>query len=213
MTGDTTDIVARIKAVLPINWFPDETPVLDSILTGLASAWSGLYALLAAVRLQARIATASGQFLDGASADFFGTNLPRRSQEADSAFRARIQQEFVRERGTRAAIVSVLTDLTGRTPSLFEPARIADTGAYATPSFAYGTVGAWGSFGLPFQVFVIARRPQGAAIANIAGYGTPGPLARASMSMISGQITDADIYAAIASVAPTASTAWTSIIN
>ena len=70
MIGDTTDISARIKAVLPTRWFPDETPVLDSVLAGLASAWSSLYGLLATVRLQSRIATASDQFLDGASADF-----------------------------------------------------------------------------------------------------------------------------------------------
>jgi hypothetical protein len=213
MTGDTTDITARIKAVLPTGWFPDETPILDSVLTGLASAWASLYALLATVRLQSRIATASDQFLDGASIDFFGANLPRRSQEPDAAFRTRIQQELVRDHGTRAAVVSMLTDLTGRAPTLFEPARITDTGAYATPGFAYGAAGAWGSLDLPFQVFVVARRAQGAAIANIAGYGTPGPLARASLSLVSGQVTDADIYAAIASVMPTASTAWTSITN
>ncbi len=213
MTGDTPDIIARIKTVLPTRWFPDETPVLDSVLAGLANAWSGLYSLLGMVRLQSRIATAADQFLDGASADFFGSRLPRRSQEPDAAFRARIQKEMVRDRATRAAVVSVLTDLTGRAPTLFEPARIADTGAYATPSFAYSAAGAWGSFSLPFQVFVTARRAQGTAIANIAGYGTGGPLARASLSMVSGQVTDADIYAAIASVMPTASIAWTSITN
>ncbi len=213
MTGDIPDIVARIKTVLPTRWFPDETPVLDSVLAGLANAWSGLYSLLGMVRQQSRIATASDQFLDGASTDFFGSALPRRSQEPDSEFRVRIQKEMVRDRATRAAVTSVLTDLTGRAPVLFEPARIADTGAYATPSFAYGAAGAWGSFNLPFQVFVTARRPQGAAIANIAGYGTPGPIARANLSMVSGQVTDADIYAAIASVMPTASTAWTSITN
>ena len=213
MIGDTTDISARIKAVLPTRWFPDETPVLDSVLAGLASAWSSLYGLLATVRLQSRIATASDQFLDGASADFFGAALPRRSNEPDSSFRPRIQQELVRDRATRAAVVSVLTDLTGRAPTLFEPARITDTGAYATPNFAYCAAGAWGSLEHPFQVFVTARRAQGAAIADIAGYGTPGPLARASLSLVSGQVTDADIYAAIASVMPTASTAWTSITN
>ncbi len=213
MIGDTPDITARLKTVLPTRWFPDETPILDSVLTGLAAAWSSVYALLATVRLQSRIATASDQFLDGASGDFFGTRLPRRSQEQDPAFRIRIQQELARDRATRAALSAVLTDLTGRTPTIFEPARITDTGAYATPGFAYGAAGAWGSLELPFQVFVTARRPQGAAIANVAGYGTPGPPARASMSLVSGQVTDSDIYAAIASVMPTASTAWTSIIN
>ena len=213
MTGDTPDFVSRLKANLPTRWFPDATPVLDAVLTGLATAWSSLYALLADVRLQSRIATATGSFLDGASADFFAARLPRRTAEPDGAFRVRIMRALAREHATRAALASMLRDLTGRTPTIFEPARIADTGAYATPAMGYGVAGAWGSLALPFQVFVTVRRPQGSGIASIAGYGTPGPLARASLAQISGQVTDRDIYAAIASVMPTATTAWTHITN
>jgi hypothetical protein len=213
MTGDQSDFVTRLKAVLPTQWFPDETPVLDTVLAGLATAWASLYALLAAVGLQSRIATATGMFLDGASADFFGGGLPRRTGELDDPFRQRIQQELVREHATRAAVVSVVTDLTGWAPTIFEPARVSDTGGYTTPAFAYGAAGAWGSLNLPFQVFVTARRAQGAGIANVAGYGTAGPLARASLASATGQVTDADIYAAIASVMPTATQAWTRITN
>ena len=213
MTGDPPDIVARIKAVLPTRWFPDQTPVLDTLLTGLATGWSSLYALLAFVRLQSRIATASGAFLDGASADYFANRLPRRSAEPDTAFRVRIQQQLRREHATRAALVSVVTDLTGHAPQIFEAGRVSDTGAYNTNGFAYGAAGAWGSLALPFQVFVTARRAQGAGIASIAGYGTAGPLARASLAAAGGQVTDADIYAAIASVMPTATRAWTRITN
>jgi hypothetical protein len=213
MVGDPPDIISRIKAVLPARWFPDTTPVLDTVLTGLATAWSALYALLAAVQLQSRIATATGQFLDGASADFFGTRLPRRMAEPDASFRIRIHQELARDHATRAAIAAIVTDLTGNEPVIFEPSRTTDTGAYGAPAFAYGTAGAWGSLLLPFQVFVTATRAQGVGIANIAGYGTPGPLARASLATASGQVTDPDIYAAIASVMPTAARAWTRIIN
>ncbi len=213
MIGDQLDIITRLKAVLPTRWFPDETPVLDTVLAGLATAWTSLYALLAAVQLQSRIATATGMFLDSASADFFGSRLARRTSEPDPQFRQRIQQELVREHATRAAIASIVTDLTGRAPTIFEPARVSDTGGYATPAFAYGAAGAWGSLNLPFQVFVTARRAQGTGIANLAGYGTPGPLARASLASATGQVTDADIYAAIASVLPTATQAWTCITN
>ena len=213
MTGDTPDFVSRLKATLPTRWFPDATPVLDAILTGLAAAWSGLYSLLSIVRLQSRIATANGSFLDGASYDFFAARLPRRLTEPDDAFRLRITQALTREHATRAALATVLQDLTGHAPSIFEPSRIADTGAYATPAMGYGVAGAWGSLDLPFQVFVIARRRQGSGIASIAGYGTGGPLARTSLAQVSGQVTDPDIYAAIASVMPTAATAWTYITN
>ncbi len=213
MTGDPPDIVARLKAVLPTRWFPDETPVLDTVLTGLATGWSSLYALLAVVRLQSRIATATDQFLDGASADFFGARLPRRNTEADDAFRLRIKQQLAREHATRAAVVDVVTDLTGTPPVIFEAGRVSDTGGYGANGFAYGSAGAWGSLNLPFQVFVTAKRAQGVGIANIAGYGTAGPLARASLAAAAGQVTDADIYAAIASVMPTATRAWTRITN
>lgn len=213
MTGDIPDIVSRLKSALPTRWFPDTTPVLDATLTGMATAWTALFSLLATVRLQARIATATGAFLDGASTDFFGVRLPRRAAELDDAFRIRIQHALSREHATRAALVSVLQELTGRTPAVFEPARVIDTGGYSTGAFGYGTAGGWGSLALPFQVFVTAHRPQGAGIANVAGYGTAGPLVRAGIADISGQVTDPDIYAAIASVMPTAATAWTRITN
>ncbi len=213
MTGDPPDILSRLKGVLPTRWFPDTTPVLDAVLSGFAVTWSSLYDLLAAVRQQSRVATATGSFLDMTSRDFFSTRLSRRPAEADTLFRARILQALRREHATRAALSTVLQDLTGRAPVVFEPSRPADTGAYATGSLGYGAAGAWGSLDLPFQVFITARRSQHSGIAEIAGYGTPGPLVRATLAEIGGQATDADIYAAIASVMPTAATAWTCITN
>ena len=47
----------------------------------------------------------------------------------------------MRERNTRNAVISVLTDLTGRTPLVFEPSRPADTGGYGIGT-GYGVVGA-----------------------------------------------------------------------
>ena len=213
MTGDADNFIARLKLALPTRWFPDTTPILDAVLAGLAAAWSALYSLIVAVRQESRIATMSGMFLDITSGDFFGANLPRRTTELDDAFRSRIEQALVREHATRAALTSALEELTGNTPGIFEADRVADTGAYGCPTLGYGMAGAWGSLALPFQVFVIARRAQAAGIANIAGYGTGGPLARASLSQISGQVTDADIAASVVSVLPTASTAWLRITN
>ncbi len=213
MTGDPSDILSRLKIALPTRWFPDATPVLDAVLSGFAAAWSSLYGLLAMVRQQSRVSTATGSFLDMASSDFFAARLPRRPTETDALFRPRILQALSREHATRNALTAIAKDLTGYTPVIFEPSRPADTGAYSTGSLGYGVAGAWGSLNLPFQVFVTVRRSQPSGIADIAGYGTAGPLARASLAEIGGQATDADIYAAIASVMPTAATAWTCITN
>ena len=114
---------------------------------------------------------------------------------------------------TRSALASVVLDLTGREPVIFEAARITDTGAYNGPALAYNTAGAWGSLNLPFQVFVTVKRQPTEGISTIAGYGTAGPLARANLTLSTGQVTDADIYAAVASIMPTAGVAWTAITN
>ena len=213
MTGDVPDMLSRIKAALPTRWFPDASPVLDAVLCGPAVAWSTLHTLLAFVRSQSRLATATGGFLDGFAADFFGGRLGRRSTETDDQYRPRVAAALLREHATRASLEAVLTDLTGRSPGIFEPARSADTGAYSGPALGYGVAGAWGNLSMPFQVFVSAFRPPPAGITNVAGYGTGGPLARASLAETGGQVSDSDIYAAISSVMPTASIAWTRITN
>ena len=211
MTGDLSDMVARLKAALPGRWFADTTPILDTLLTGLADAASRLYGLLATARLQTRIATATGGFLDLAAADYFGIRLRRHLQEGDAPYRARIARALTRTHGTRAALVAAITDLTGTVPAIFEPARPSDTGAYATGALAWNTAGGWGSLSLPFQSFVSVTRPHGAGIATLAGYGTGGPAAYADLSMMTGQVTDADIYAAVADTIPVATVAWTRI--
>jgi hypothetical protein len=190
MTGDQTDMLARLKTVLPQRWFPDTTTILDGVLTGLANVWASLYSLLAGVRLQTRIATATDGFLDMASGDFFGSALPRLSGETDAAFRIRIDKEMIRDRATRPAVIAALTDLTGRTPAVFEYARPADTGSYNL-ALGYNTGGGWGSLNLPFQAQVTAYRPISPPVA----------------------IPDSDIQAAILAVLPAATTAWLSIRN
>lgn len=223
MIGDQQDVVARLKAVLPAGWFPDSTPVLDALLQGMASGWSWAYGILGYVRSQARIGTATDVWLDVVAQDFFGSRLARKGQ-SDSPFRDRIRREVMRERGTRAAIASVLTDLTGRQPLIFEPARPADTGAWGrksgpTTGLAYGRVGGWGSLTLPYQSFITAYRPAGSGIANVSGWGVArggygvGVTEYGQLAMTQAQVTDADIYTAVASVMPIAAVAWTRISN
>jgi len=222
-TGSPSDILARLKAVLPANWYADTTPILDGLLAGLAAGWSGLYGLLQTVRLQTRIATATGGFLDMIAQDFFGGRLVRRIGQSDDALRGRITLELLRERGTRGSIAAVLTELTGHAPQIFEPARATDTGGYGVAgAMGYGVAGKWGSLMLPFQAFVTAYRPSSSGIAAVAGYGSTaggsgaggwgvGTIEYADLAMVQGQVTDADIYQAVADVLPVATIAWTAI--
>jgi hypothetical protein len=216
MTGDASDMLARLKSLLPLRWFPDATPVLDALLAGLSDGWAWLHSMLGYAKLQTRIATATDTFLDLVAQDCFGGALPRRLGEDDTTFRARIRRELLRDRATRAAMVAVLTDLTGRAPIIFEPARPADTGAWGI-ALGYGAAGGWGSLMLPFQSFVTAFRPLGSGVPLIAGWGSPaggygaGAAAYASIAMVQSQVSDAEINAAIARTTPVAATAWTRI--
>jgi hypothetical protein len=218
MTGDTNDMLSRLRTVLPSRWFADKAPILDGLLIGPAFIWSVLYNGILYAKRQTRLGTASDSFLDTISSDYLGALLPRRNTEPDSSFRMRIQRELMRERNTRQAVISVLSDLTGRTPLVFEPARPADTGAYNGP-LGYGQAGGWGSLMLPFQCFVTAYRAGGGGITNISGYGQSagaygvGAIQYASLSMLTGEITDTDITNAVTRVMPVSAIAWIRISN
>jgi hypothetical protein len=221
-TGDKNDFLNRLQSYLPRGWFGDltQTPVLNGLLSGLASVFASMYALLMYFRLQARIATATDGWLDIISADFLGSTLPRRTNESDTSFRNRIVVNIFRQRTTRAAVIRVLTDLTGRAPTIVEPQRPSDTGAYRIPTSGYGVAGAYGSLLLAYQAFVTAYRPIGTGIPYVAGYGSsPSGYSVASrgeyadLSMVQTAVSDADIYAAIASVLPVATIAWSRISN
>jgi len=218
MIGDTNDMLARLKLVLPARWFGDTTPILDALLTGLASAWSGLYALVSYVQAQSRIATASGIFLDIASQDYLGGSLPRRVGEADTAYGARLRSNLLQPRATRASLVQAVTNLTGRAPAVFEPMNATDTGGYNV-NLGYNTAGGYGSMNLPYQFFVHAYRPNNTPISNAGGYNDgPGgynhaPMFYADTTEFAGTVSDAEIYATVAAVLPTSSIAWTQISN
>jgi hypothetical protein len=224
MTGDQQDMLSRLKQVLPLQWFPDNTPVLDTLLNGIAWAWAWVYQLLQYVITQARISTAESTWLDLIAVDYFGSRLGRRVGEDDTAYRLRIKDELIRERCTRQAVISSLADLTGEPPIIFEPANPPDTGGYSSigamgSGLAYGVAGGWGSLELPFQFFVTAFRPAGMGIGSVSGWGCSGggygqgSLEYASLSMMPGQITDADIYSAITDVLPVGVIAWARINN
>ena len=215
---DVAGLMARLKAVLPVGWFADESPVLDALLMGIASAWVEGFSLLGTVSDQGRIGSADGIFLDIAAQDYFGGALTRRTAEGDTAYRVRIQQSLVRARATRASVIQVLEDLTGRTPVVFEPRNPADTGGY-NRNMGYGVAGGYGSMSMPYQFLVRAYRPDSVVAGNGSGYGVgPGgyntlPAFYADVEEFQGNISDAEIYASIASVLPVSAIAWTNISN
>ncbi|OGB23501.1 MAG: hypothetical protein A3I66_01480 [Burkholderiales bacterium RIFCSPLOWO2_02_FULL_57_36] len=192
--------------------------MLDAVLSGWAACWAFLYSLYAYARLQTRILTATDGWLDVIAGDFFGTAIVRKQHQTDASFRATIIINLFRERATRASVIAILTELTGRVPVVIEPQRPADTGAYSVPNTGYGVNGAYGSMLLPAQAFVTAFRPVGSGIPYVAGYGIStggyGVASRAeygSLSMIEDTVTDADIYAAIDSVKVAGTAVWARI--
>lgn len=218
--GDQDDFLSRLKGTLPSTWFGSSSPILDAVLSAFAWCASFAYSLIQYVKLQTRLATATDDFLDMISADFFGTALPRNTNESDTQFRARILIYLFRERGTRNAIISILKALTGRTPKIFEAWNPSDTGGYNIGGVGYGVGGAYGSLLLNQQVFVTAYRQASTGIPNIAGYGIstggynqPSEASYVSLSQLEGNITDAEIYAAIENVRPVGANIWVAISN
>jgi hypothetical protein len=218
-TGDQSDMFQRVKATLP-RWFGDTTPILDLVVQGIANMLSYVYAQYAYAKQQTRFLTMSDGWLDLFAGDFLGDKLQRKSNETDAQYRARIQINMFRERATRAGLVKVLKDVTGRAPLVFEPQRPADTGAYGGPTLGYGMAGGYGSLLLPAQCFVTVFRPTTSGIPNVAGYGiSTGGYGQASqadyasISQVQGFVADADLYAAVDSVKPAGTTAWVKLSN
>lgn len=217
-TGDASDFLRRIKALIPNNWFtPGQSPLLDGVLSGFAQVLSFNYAQLAYLRLQTRIATATDGFLDLIANDFFGPRLFRQANQSDSSFRARIVASVLRKRNTRDAVTSIVTQLTGKAPIIFEPTRPLDTGVWDGPGIGWDVTGGWGSNLLPYQSFVTVFRPPGQGVPNIAGWDspagawdTPSQFAWTTAAQLDG-LTDADLYAAVDSVRPIGFTIWVAI--
>jgi hypothetical protein len=223
-TGDSDDILTRLRSYLPAGWFPDSAPILEGLLAGISSVLAVSYALFIYAKAQTRILTATDAWLDLISYDFFGDALPRKTGEADAAFLARIRANLFQERATRKAYISVLTTLTGYAPTIFEPGMPNDSGAMNAPtSPGYCGVARMGSVAMPYTVLVTAYRPQQQGESLGMGFtdspkitAMDTPLATSytgSLSAYTSAASDADIYAAINATRAAGITAWVGITN
>lgn len=217
VTGGTDDMLARIKRVVPSRWFAYAAPLRDAVLGGLSDQLAWVYSFIAFAKLQTRISTATGFFLDLIAFDYFGRLIWRRVDEMDAPFMVRIKKELVRERVTRAGMIGALTDLTGKAPIVFEPCNTLDTAGYGTHC-GYGIAGRYGNIALNNQVFLTVYRPGLQGVPNVDGYGGGlggygvGAVEYISASMIQGQVTDTDIYATIEAAKPSGAVCWTQLI-
>lgn len=219
MTGDSLDILDRVKKLIPKRWFTFVAPYRDAIIGGLADGAAWCYSLIVYARKQSRLKTSSGLFLDLAAWDFFQGRLTRRIGEIDTSLQTRIIKEIVRPRQIRAAILQALSDLTGRAGQIFEPWNPGDCGGYHISTSGYGMAGCYGSLQFRNQIFVTAYRPLGAGIPNVSGYGNPqggynnvgSQSAYSDYTLVAGPVLDSEIYARVAETVAAGVTAWVAI--
>lgn len=221
--GDPSNILARLKSLLPARWFSDPAPVLGALAGGLADGLSGAYGQIIYAKAQTRIATAVDVWLDLIAFDFFALRFRRRKSQSDASFRAAISKEIFRVRATRPGMAQAIFDLTGVAPIIFEPANPRDTGAYGMPTMGYSCAGRYGSIALVNQVYMDVCRPLGQGIPLIGGYGSSavgysnpagayeGRGEYVGLDQVTGPVADLDIYATVEAVRPIGVTVWTRI--
>ncbi|MGK8887510.1 hypothetical protein [Burkholderia gladioli] len=226
-TGDSTDILSRLKSYMPRGWFGDwaEAPVVSAVLSGIAAVFATIYALVMFAWAQTRLQTSSGGWIDLWAADFFGGSLLRKAGETDASYIARIKLTLFQRRATRPAMDAVLTQLTGRHPVIFEPARPLDTGCCGanTGPNSFCGVARMGSIAAPFTALITVYRPQvtggslGAAYANAPTWSAlSAPTSHGytgSLTQEVTQATDADIFAAVNATRPAATKIGVCITN
>ena len=220
MVGDIGDIVGRLVAALPGRWFGGSSPNLTSLLSSIGTSWVWLYGRITYAVQQTRLLTATEEWLDLISSDYFGPTVARKPGEPDGSYRARIQTALLAEAATRYAVSVGLQSITGSLPTIFEPGKCSDTGGYGLTGggMAYGSVGGWGSLSLPLQCFITVTRPPTSGANGIAGYGTSaggfgeGSIGYVDLELLPGEVTDQDIQTAISRLMPINAVAWLRII-
>lgn len=217
-------MAARLNAVLPAAWFPTITPIKDALLAGIGWMAAQSFALLAYVKQQSRVSTATDVFLDIAGLDYTGTRVVRRFQESDESFKTRLLANLLPSAVTRAAMITRLRQLTGTEVEIFEPTQPMDTGAYGYGGLGYNAAGGYGALNLPFQAFLRVKRPVSQGVPNWPGYNgnktipayAPGGyglglMAYSNIAQAFDGVTDAEIYQAVSETQAAGTICWTKI--
>jgi hypothetical protein len=228
-TGDQSDLTKRITTGLPTQWFPPGAPRIGAQIAGGAAAFAVNYGQIAYTALQTRVATLTDGYADLAAQDYTGGAILRRTNESDASLTLRTRNSVLQLKQTRQAVIDAVETLTGYTPWIFVPTYPADTGGYghsgmtAGTGLAYGEAGGYGSLELPCQFFIIAYRTTTVGLPGVmgyyygsgwagGGYGV-GAIEYATLAMAGDNVTDAQIYAAVAGVLAAGFTAWMAITN
>ena len=233
-TGDQQDIQRRLLSIMP-PWFPQgATPVLQAAFAACAWASSFVYGLIQYARQQARIATATGGWLDLIAYDFFQRAFVRPPGWSDAQMRTQIPFLILNPNGTRPGLIAGIETFTGRTPIVIEPWNTGDTGAWSDGSFQnfgmwWSDAGSWAELDLPSQLFINVFRPNSGGIANVEGWATPtdlvvsggwsdgsfgtdfGAVEWVDITDVPGQVTDSLIYQTVTNLMPAGTVAWTAI--
>lgn len=230
ITLTSISVLNRVKQLLPKGWFSYTAANRDAIVGSLGDRALWAYNFVLYAYSQCRLATATGIWLDIISYDFLANNLLR-GKSPDVLFRAQIQATILQERVTRAGMISAVTTVTGKVPSVFEPWNTYDTGAYSAPGKLFGQMGygvgrgGYGSMILTDQVFMLVTRSTFSGVANVSGYGNyaagyevPGirklnvgasEYLGPNIDLIG--VTNGVIYQTIVNAKPTGVTVWTAI--
>ena len=225
-TGSSSDFLNRLWRLIPSGWFNNAAyPIATAILGGISDSLANIYALLTYAIAQCRISSAYSFWLDLIAWDFLGPTFVRSAGQNDASFQAAVKAQIVQPRVTRAGVVSVIKNLTGNTPEIFEPWNTGDAGGWDSGYGAWDTDGGWGDTCLPAQVFIIAYRSGWQGVPNISGWDGSGADTWASggwdkgsiewidSTLTAGTVTDAQIYAAIAQSVAEGVTAWVQLSN
>lgn len=220
--GDPQNMLTRLKSLLPARWFSQSAPILDAVLGGLSDSLNWCHNLFLYVKAQTRIDTATEFNLDLIAWDFLGRRLRRKKDQPDDSFRFWIKREIFRPRANRPGMSQALEDLTGVKPIIFEPWNPNDTGVWGR-NMGWSAIGRYGSLAHPYECWIDVQRPKGQGIPGVNGYGgaaggygnkitdKTGREEWVSLSMVTGPVTDRDIYDAIEATRPAVMTCWTRI--
>lgn len=226
-TGDTSDILSRLQSYMPRGWFGDwsEAPIITGLLTGIASVFNTVYLLVMFFSAQTRLDTSTGGWIDIWASDFLGTSLPQEANESDASYIARIKLVIFAAKGTRPAMETALTNLTGRAPIIFEPSRPLDSGCMGlnTGVASFCGVSRMGSIAAPFSALITVYRPlvsggsAGAAYSNAPAWSAmAAPLSHGYTGSLADETTaatDDDIYNVINAVRPISTYIGVAITN